>query len=257
MSCRIRSGIHFGKKALEYCVRIRIEDISWGNIRRRYLTQPTLLRLVPTSTILVVGIVLNVWTHSLLSEHRDLVVHTHEAIEMTKDVLIGLDDAETGERGYLLSGDRRYLDPYFRASERLAWMAPALRAHISDNSEQVGRMDKLSGLMQQKLDELRHAIDLFDSGGLSAARPYEIQMMERATMDTIRRVIGDITDKEKTLLNARGAEVDASEDRVRAVAILIALLSLTVRGVVELYLGRKAVTATAAITDPSNPEGGV
>ncbi len=235
---------------------IKAEDMTWTNIRRRYLTPPTLFRLVPTSTILIVGIGLNVWTHSLLSEHRDLVVHTHEAIEMTKDVLIGLDDAETGERGYLLSGDRRYLEPYFRASERLAWMAPALRTHVSDNAEQLERMDRLAGLMQQKLDELRHAIELFEAGGLSAARPYEIQMMERATMDTIRRVIGDITDKEKSLLAARGAEVANSEDRVRLVAILIALLSLAVRGAVELYLGRKAATTVAAMADPSSAESG-
>jgi len=235
-------------------VGIEAEDMTWTNIRRRYLTPPTLFRLVPTSTILIVGIALNMWTHSLLSEHRDLVVHTHEAIEMTKDVLIGLDDAETGERGYLLSGDRRYLEPYVRAGERLGWMAPALRTHVSDNAEQLERMDRLSGLMQQKLDELRHAIELFETGGLPAARTYEIQMMERATMDTIRRVIGDITDKEKSLLAARGAEVATSEDRVRLVAIVIALLSLAVRGAVELYLGRKAAAATSVV--PRKPEGG-
>ncbi len=68
-------------------------------LRRQYLTAATLVRLVPISIVLVSSVALTTWTHHLLSEHRDLVVHTHEVIEMAKDVLIGLDDAETGQRG--------------------------------------------------------------------------------------------------------------------------------------------------------------
>lgn len=75
-------------------------DKSWKTIRERYFPAPTLVRLIPLSSILVVAIVLNMSTHMLLSDHRDLVVHTHEAITMTKDVLIGVDDAEIGERGF-------------------------------------------------------------------------------------------------------------------------------------------------------------
>ena len=82
---------------------------------RRYLTGATLVRLVPISVVLATGVVLTLWTHRLLGAHRDLVVHTHEVIEMAKDVLIGLDDAETGQRGYLLSGESRYLEPYVHA----------------------------------------------------------------------------------------------------------------------------------------------
>lgn len=88
----------------------------------RYLTAATLVRLVPIGVVLLTGLALTIWTHRLLSAHRDLVVHTHEVIEMAKDVLIGLDDAETGQRGYLITADPHDLEPYRRARRRLGTM---------------------------------------------------------------------------------------------------------------------------------------
>lgn len=208
--------------------------LSFGSLRRTYLTGTTLVRLVPIS-----GMALTIWTHQLLSQHRDLVVHTHEVIEMAKDVLIGLDDAETGQRGYLLSGNRRYLEPYAHARERLGTMAATLQAQVADNAGQTGHMQRLSGLMQNKLDELQAAITARDAQGFDAALAMVLSSTDRATMDAIRREIGQITEGEKTLLAARDAEVQADESRVQRVAVLIGLMSLLTRAAVEFYLSRK------------------
>ncbi|KTR03752.1 hypothetical protein NS365_17420 [Aureimonas ureilytica] len=224
--------------------------LSWSYIRRTYLTRPTLLRVVPTGAVLLTGIVATTWTHSLLNQQRDLVVHTHEVIETTKDVLIGLDDAETGQRGYLLSGDRRYLEPYDRALERFGDLRSRLRQQISDNGEQVSRVDGLGGLIDLKLAEMKDSIALHDEVGFEAARRREIAMMERATMDQIRAVIGAITEGEKSLLSIRSAEVDEDESRVRIVAILIGLASLLTRTGVELYLARKGLDVRIVVRHP-------
>ncbi|WP_062223740.1 CHASE3 domain-containing protein [Aureimonas sp. D3] len=224
--------------------------LSWSYIRRTYLTRPTLLRVVPTGAVLLTGIVATTWTHSLLNQQRDLVVHTHEVIETTKDVLIGLDDAETGQRGYLLSRDRRYLEPYDRALERLGDLRSRLRQQISDNGEQVSRVDGLGGLIDLKLAEMKDSIALHDEVGFEAARRREIAMMERATMDQIRAVIGAITEGEKSLLSIRSAEVDEDENRVRIVAILIGLASLLTRTGVELYLARKGLDVRIVVRHP-------
>ena len=226
--------------------------LSWSYIRRTYLTRPTLLRVVPTGAVLLTGIVATTWTHSLLNQQRDLVVHTHEVIETTKDVLIGLDDAETGQRGYLLSGDRRYLDPYDKALERLGDLRTRLRQQISDNGEQVSRVDGLGGLIDLKLAELKDSIALHDREGFEAARRREIAMMERATMDQIRAVIGAITEGEKALLSIRSAEVQRDENRVRIVAILIGLASLLTRTGVELYLARKGLDVRVVVRAPGD-----
>lgn len=213
----------------------------WGRVRQRYLSVPTLVRLIPISVVLATGIVATGWTHRLLNDQRDLVVHTHEVIETTKDVLIGLDDAETGQRGYLLSGDRRYLDPYDKALERLSGMRATLARQVSDNTDQGARLARLAVLIDTKLEELQDSIALHDSEGFDSARAREIQMMERATMDRIRHEIGLLTESEKALLKMRDANVETDENRVRLVAILIAIGSFLTRAAVEMYLTRKGL----------------
>lgn len=224
--------------------------LSWRHLRRTYLTTPTLLRVVPTGVVLLAGIVATVWTHSLLNHQRDLVVHTYEVIDTTKDVLIGLDDAETGQRGYLLSGDRRYLAPYDGALERLGALRQRLGEQISDNAAQVARVATLGGLIDGKLGEMKASIALHDEAGAEAARRREIAMMERATMDQIRVVIGAITEGEKLLLAERSEEVERDENRVRLVAIVIGLLSLLTRTGVEFYLARKGLDVRVVTRPP-------
>lgn len=213
-------------------------DLSWASLRRNYLTAPVLLRSIPVGVVIAAGVLATAWTHRLLSDHQDLVVHTYDAIDTTKDVLIGLDDAETGQRGYLLGGDRRYLDPYDKALDRLVRLRVDLAAKVSDNAEQVARVSRLDGLVDAKLGELGDSIRLHDTDGFAAARGREFDMMQRATMDEIRRVIGDITESEKALLAARQTVVESDEHRIRLVAILIGLASFLTRAVVEIHLAR-------------------
>jgi len=214
--------------------------LSLERLRRTYLTGVTLVRLVPISVVLIGGTALTIWTPHLLIQHRDLVVHTHEVIETAKDVLIGLDDAETGQRGYLLSGERRYLEPNAHARERLGTIADTLQAKVADNAGQIGHMHRLSGLMQKKLDELQAAVAARDTRGFEAALAMVLSSIDQATMDAIRHEIGQITEGEVTLLATRGTEVQADERRVQLVAVLIGLASLLTRATVEFYLTRQA-----------------
>lgn len=212
--------------------------VDWTALRRNYLTIPILLRSIPVGIVIAAGVLATAWTHDLLSDHQDLVIHTYQAIDTTKDVLIGLDDAETGQRGYLLSGDRRYLDPYDKALERLARLRSELAAHISDNEAQIGRVATLDDLIDAKLGELAASIRLHDERGFEAARTQELAWMEQATMDDIRGVIGQITEAEKALLASRQSAVERDENRIRVVAILIAIASFLTRAGVEIYLAR-------------------
>lgn len=212
--------------------------VDWTALRRNYLTIPILLRSIPVGIVIAAGVLATAWTHDLLSDHQDLVIHTYQAIDTTKDVLIGLDDAETGQRGYLLSGDRRYLDPYDKALERLARLRSELAAHISDNEAQIGRVATLDDLIDAKLGELAASIRLHDERGFEATRAQELVWMEQATMDDIRGVIGQITEAEKALLASRQSAVERDENRIRVVAILIAIASFLTRAGVEIYLAR-------------------
>ncbi len=100
-----------------------------------------------------------------------MVVHTYEAIDTTKDVLIALDDAETGQRGYLVSGDKRYLAPYEKAMERLHLLQNQLMNAYRTNSGQVARVKAMDQLIEKKLEELKHSISLYDD--VAPMLPYQ------------------------------------------------------------------------------------
>jgi CHASE3 domain sensor protein len=211
---------------------------AWMYFRRTYLTTSVMLRSIPVGVVIAAGVVATSWTHILLSDHQQLVVQTYKAIDTTKDVLIGLVDAETGQRGYLLSGDRRYLEPYDKALTRLTQLRTTLRTEIVGSADEVALVKELDTLVDGKLGELKASIDLHDTVSPDAAREREIAMMQRATMDQIRRTIGQITEAEKGLLSSRQSEVDLDETRIRVVAILVGLASFLTRAVIEMYIAR-------------------
>jgi CHASE3 domain sensor protein len=75
-----------------------------------------------------------------------LVDHTHRVQELSKDVLGRLIDAETGQRGYLLTGREGYLQPFNEASPRITATILQLRSRTADNPGQQSRLDRLSRL---------------------------------------------------------------------------------------------------------------
>ncbi len=213
--------------------------VSLPGFMRPLLTAATLLRLVPITVVLLAGLFLSIQTHHLLTDHQDLVVHTHRVIEATKDLLIDLDDAETGQRGYLLSGDARYLAPYARALRRQDSMTADLQTLVRDNPDEIARVQQLTGLMDEKMGELGAALTARDAGGFQAGLSAVLASTDRATMDAIRRVIGRITHAEMALLAQRSTELQADEQRALVTAVLVGLASILTRIVVEWFLARR------------------
>ena len=216
----------------------------WRSARQTYFTTETLLRLIPVSVVVAAGVIATTWTHSLLITHQGNVVHTYEVIDTTKDVLIGLDDAETGERGYLLSGERRYLDPYQKALQRLTELRNVLAAYVSADLGSSFSMSELNGLIDKKLSELGQSIALHDQGDDKAAIALELRWMQLGTMDEIRARIGVLTELQRSFLADRQVKVNRDETLIRLVAILVALASILTRGVIEMYISSTKTNET-------------
>ena len=80
-----------------------------------------------------------------------------------------LKDAETGQRGYLLTGDDTYLEPYRLADASIDNVIKQLRDLTADNPAQAHRLEQALPLIQSKMAELKQTIDLRRSEGLDAA----------------------------------------------------------------------------------------
>src|SRR5215469_5414372 len=98
------------------------------------------------------GVMLIVGIAAFVADTRDvaaiaLVSHTHEVIETTDAVLQRLVDAETAERGYLLTGDTTYLAPYHGADADVRRHLQAVKFLTRDNTLQQQRLDSLEPLI--------------------------------------------------------------------------------------------------------------
>ena len=79
---------------------------------RQVLTPLNVISTLPLLFAMLCGGYLSYRYNILLRENRDLVVHTYQVINAIDGLLIRLEDAETGQRGYIITGDASYLAPY-------------------------------------------------------------------------------------------------------------------------------------------------
>lgn len=133
------------------------------------------------------------------------VGHTDRVINNANEALKLSVDLETGMRGYLLSGDEHFLDPYEVAKPRIAVALDTLLELTADNPVQTDRIHKVQALQVEWANYAQSMIDLQRSSGdyrgaVKAGRG------KRLT-DEIRRTFEDIVDTEQQLRTARNEKV--------------------------------------------------
>src|SRR5580700_462981 len=88
-----------------------------------------------------------------LVETSQHVGHTHDVVTNLENVLSNIKDAETGQRGYLLTGIESYLEPYRTSTPKIQQSLRSLRSLTADNPSQQHRLDALDPLVASKLAE--------------------------------------------------------------------------------------------------------
>lgn len=159
----------------------------------------------------------------------DLVGHQAD-VEHTQQVLIAvyqtqslIEDAETGQRGYLYTGEAKYLEPYNRAITQLDPQLHVLQELTSGDSSQRAEVAQLRSLTHSKLAELSNTIRLYQSGYPESARAEVLSDRGRLIMDQIRVLTSQIQAQEATLAAARTATARHS---IRDTVLAIYLASL-------------------------------
>lgn len=153
----------------------------------------------------VVSIVSYRCTTSLI-KNAEWVAHSHRVVESLESVIAQMTNAETGQRGFLLTGMDRYLEPYTNALANVEPKLNELRTLTSDNHDQQARLERLIPLVAVKFGELKETIDLRKSKGPEAALEVVLSDRGKMVMDDIRRVIGEMQNEENRLLVLRTEE---------------------------------------------------
>ena len=120
------------------------------------------------------------------SELDRLVAETFETRSEAQRLLSSLQDAETGQRGFLLTLDETYLAPFHFGEQAIPSLLAGLMERISGNPEQLQHLNAVRGLAQAKLNELRQTIDLAHQGQLPEALGVVKTHRGKELMDDIR-----------------------------------------------------------------------
>ena len=157
-------------------------------------------------------------TYSLIENDR-LVAHTDEVRRGLAELLSNLKDAETGQRGYIITGADSYLGPYEAAIGTIKGTFDNVQQLTSDNPNQQRRLASISPLIDTKLAELKQTIDLRRSQGFDAAVKVVTTNEGKIVMDQIRGLIADADHEEADLLAQRGAEAKSSAQLAMAISL--------------------------------------
>lgn len=173
------------------------------------------------SILLIFFLVGSISYHSTiqLTEAAQWRTHTYEVLNKLSILLSALQDAETGQRGYVITGEESYLEPYQAATHDTDKLQLQLKQLTADNPAQQQRLEKLAPLIAEKLSELQGTIDLRRNKGFAAAHDAIGTGKGKATMDDIRGVVRDMADDENDLLGKRDEE--ASNSSRNTVAIIV------------------------------------
>jgi len=145
-----------------------------------------------------------------LTKTSVLVAHTHQVVEKIADVLKQLTDAETGQRGFIITGVDSFLEPYQTGTAAATTVVKDLRTLTADNRNQQRRLDEVEPLVVSRLVELKFVIDLRRTGGIEAAMKRMQGGLGKEIMDDLRRVLGQMDAEERALLAQRAADVNAA-----------------------------------------------
>jgi CHASE3 domain sensor protein len=159
------------------------------------------------------------------SKAADSRNEANKAVKSLKATLSDLQDAETGQRGFLITGEEEYLEPYLKGVNSVTQQVNATRA-FTTHSTNRNKLDALNSLIAGKLAELDQTIELRKDAGFEAARQFVLTDKGKNIMDQIRKVIATMESEHEQMVaeNERKAQIEAN--RARFVIILGSLLAI-------------------------------
>ena len=205
---------------------------------------PSLLRSA-RSTGVIAGITLAVLiatglmlalTHSKSAARQQrLVVANYETMGLMREMVIAVQDAEIGIRGFLLTGDISSLEPYERARLRIETNMRLLEAMVADDPDTLRQFREFRDVTAQKFEQLNATVGAHQLNGREAALALDRTGAGRAMLGQIR-LLGDALVEGQRLLLARRVTALRSEQEQADIAGLLVMAGAFVCLIVGIYI---------------------
>ena len=166
------------------------------------------------------------------------VAHTQEVLSSSKALLAAVTDAESDERGYVITGDKFFVELYQRDAERIQAELTRLRSFTGTSAAQRHYLDSLAPLIVERLRNISYINDLRTDMGFDAARAEIAVGPARRLHDAILQRVDEITVAEQSVLAEQERSAKSSANTTIAVIGGGALFAVAVVGLVLFGLRR-------------------
>lgn len=194
------------------------------------LTRKTALWVGGVTPLAVLMILLSLLLFGQSEDAASRQKHTALVLGTAETFLSNLKDAETGQRGYLLTGDETYLEPYLAVRHQIAGQLAQLRQLTRDNTTQQHRLEALTPLVDDRLTLLQQSIVARRANNTEDALKDVRSGQDKKLMDAIRTEMTVFIGIEHDLLAQHDASFYSTLSRLR----LLILASSTFIGVLSL-----------------------
>jgi CheY-like chemotaxis protein/signal transduction histidine kinase len=165
------------------------------------------------------------------------LTQSFEVLGRLESLLSTLKDAETGQRGFLLTGEESYLTPYTDAKDALPDELKSMRAQLVNRPEQRRRLDEIESLENLKMAELESTVVLRRAGKIDAAMAMVRTDRGKIYMDRIRAAANEMENAERQALAQRA-------DESRYAATISLAVTLGGSGILLFLIAGAAVVAS-------------
>lgn len=179
---------------------------------------------------LLFSMALSFQTREKQTESRLHVLHTYQVLNLLERIQSVMKDAETGQRGFLLTGDTSFLEPHSRASGAIEKLINDVKVLTKDNLEQQNRLARLASMTSEILMRQRQTIELRRIRGVDIKVDANGFRVSKQKMEKIRDLIENMIENETALLKTRNEMLDKSTTYSFYTAILFSVISIACMG---------------------------
>lgn len=198
--------------------------LSTGASRTARTLNAALVALTALAMVLVV--LLAIRTVEVERRQREQAQLTSEILDELLEIRLAALNGDAGQRGYMLSLDRRYLTPYFSGRDQLEPSLRRLRQLTAPAAtrRQEQLLDEIEVIARAKFAELAEGVELVESGRLIEARRLVLTDEGQEAMERLRRALSEMETIELAVLERASIDATAAEGRV--LPLLVGLLGL-------------------------------
>jgi signal transduction histidine kinase/DNA-binding response OmpR family regulator/CHASE3 domain sensor protein len=190
------------------------------------MDQRTSIALAAVIVFFVVSGALAYLNVKSIRDGNQKVIQSQQTVTALNEILSAAQDAETGQRGFLLTGNERYLEPYRAALASIPARLESIRVTTQDNAAQQARLKELSVRLDDKLAELKETIEMRRSRGLDAAMVLVNSDRGKAAMDAVRSQLSSMQTEELALRDKRVVEMTSAYGNALTSGLLSGLLGV-------------------------------